>query len=128
MTTPDHNPVDQLNSDFEITVTQDQELVKIMGITLNQLYSVYRFIQDVSFVRNKVGDTNRQITLAWYLIKGKHSNIDIMQVNSDEALEWWREAIKAINHYLALSSNEKIEYYGPLLDRLNHDISILDCY
>ena len=117
MTTPDH-------SDFEITVTQDRELAKVMGITLNKLYSVYRFIQDVSFNNNKFGDTNRQITLAWYLIKGQCSDINIMQVNSDEALKWWRTAR---DHYLALSSNGEREYV-PLLDRLNHDISILDCY
>jgi hypothetical protein len=112
---PDHNPADQLNSDFEITVTQDRELAK--------LYSVYRFIQDVSFIRNEVGDTNRQITLAWYFIKGQCSDINIMQVNSDMALELWK---KAKNHYLADSNGEST--YVPLLDRLNHDISILDCY
>ena len=120
-TAPDHNPADQLNSDFAITVTQDRELAKVMGITLNQLYSVYRFIYDLSGSTHRI---DRNLTLALYLIKGKHSNINIMQVNSDEALEWWRTAR---DHYLALVEHGEREYV-PLLDTLNQDISILDCY
>lgn len=121
----DHNPVTQLQGELEITISQDLELAEIMGITLNQLYSVYRFIQDLSFINNKIGNTNRQITLSWYLIKGQYSNINIIQVNSDEALKWWS---KARNHYLALASLNGEREYVPLLDRLNEDISILDCY
>lgn len=117
----DHNPVTQLQGELEITISQDLELAEIMGITLNQLYSVYRFIYDLSGSTHRI---DRNLTLSWYLIKGQCSDIYIMQVNSDEALKWWQ---KARNHYLALASSGKKEYV-PLLDRLNQDISILDCY
>lgn len=120
-TAPDHNPADQLNSDFAITVTQDRELAKVMGITLNQLYSVYRFIYDLSGSTHRI---DRNLTLVWYLIKGQCSDIDIMQVDSDKALKWWRTAR---DHYLALVEHGEREYV-PLLYRLNRDISTLDCY
>lgn len=117
----DHNPLDKLKSDFEITVAQDQELAEVMGITLNQLYSVYKLIYDLA---PPTTDIDRSLILSWYLIKGQCSDIDILQVDSDKALKWWREAR---DYYLALASSRTKEYCT-LLNRLNQDIPILDCY
>ena len=115
----DHNPVTQLKPDFEITVSQDKDLAKVMGISLNQLYSIYRLIYDLAV---NTRDIDRNLTLAWYLIKGQCSNINIIQVDYGDALKLWR---KARDHYVELVSKGQSEYVQ-LVNRLNADILLLN--
>ena len=119
MTTSDHSPLTELKTDFEITVNQDQNLAKVMGITLNQLYSIYRLIYDLAGSTRAI---DRNLTLTWYLIKGQCSNINIMEVDYGDALILWR---KARDHYANLVSNGQSEYVQ-LVNRLNADIPLLD--
>jgi hypothetical protein len=115
----DHNPVTQLKPDFEITVNQDKDLAKVMGISLNQLYFIYRFIYDLAGSTRAI---DRNLTLTWYFIKGQCKNINIMEVNYGDALKLWR---KARDHYANLVSNGQSEYVQ-LVNRLNADILLLN--